>query len=59
MSKSLSVHSATSPSLLMYISVPTSMEDHLLFAGTVPGSYTIPYIYIHLHNNITNGIIFK
>ena len=38
MSNPLSVHSA-SAFLLTYISVPTSSDDHRLFAGGVPGSY--------------------
>lgn len=39
-SKSLTVHSAVAPDGLTYISVPTLIEVHTLFAGCVPGSCT-------------------
>lgn len=39
-SKLLSSHSAISPSLLTYISVPTSRDGHNLLTGGVPGSCT-------------------
>ena len=52
-SKSLTDHSAVIPVLLTYISVPTLIEDHTHFAGSVPGSWAIvicfqlvPYNYV-------------
>lgn len=63
-SKSLRLHSATSSLSLTKISVPTSIEVHILLAGLVPGSCTneniinnFKFIIINYRRSSLNTII--